>query len=274
MDLTEYRTLSHGTWERMAAGWDGWNQMLAQSSRPVTDDMVAALDPKAGETILELAAGAGVTGFAAASVMQGAGQLIMTDFASHMVEACERRGSELGFTNIDYRLMDAERIDLADDSVDGVLCRWGYMLMAEPSVALRETRRVLRDGGRLSFSVWGAPADNPFPSVPGRILVELGHMPPPKMGEPGMFALADPNRVEQLVRGAGFEALQLRQVRMSWAFNDFESLWTCLNEVTPLAFVIAKLGERELAIVRSEIKRALDPLGYDLPGICMNGLAR
>ena len=40
--------------------------------------------------------------------------------------------------------MDAERMDLDDDSVDGVLCRWGYMLMSDPATALAETRRVLR----------------------------------------------------------------------------------------------------------------------------------
>src|ERR687887_1941322 len=101
MDLAEYRQQSHDTWERMAAGWDGWNEMVAQASRPVTDHMVAALEPKPGETILELAAGAGVSGFAAAALMGGEGRLIMTDFALHMVEACERRGHELGFENID-----------------------------------------------------------------------------------------------------------------------------------------------------------------------------
>jgi ubiquinone/menaquinone biosynthesis C-methylase UbiE len=162
MDIAEYRTLSHDIWEKMAAGWDDWNTTVVDASRPVTEQMVAALAPRPAETILELAGGAGVSGFAAAALLQGEGRLIMTDFAENMVEAQRRRGAELGFDNVEYRVMDAEHMDLDDDSVDGVLCRWGYMLMADPVAALRETRRVLRDGGRLSFSVWGAPADNPF----------------------------------------------------------------------------------------------------------------
>jgi SAM-dependent methyltransferase len=259
----------------MAAGWDGWNEMLAGSSRPVTEDMVAALDPKPGETILELAAGAGVSGFAAAALLRDEGRMIMTDFASHMVEACERRGRELGFQNIDYRVLDAERMDLDDDSVDGVQCRWGYMLMADPAAALSETRRVLRDGGRLSFSVWGAPQDNPWASVPGRILVERGHMEPPEKGAPGIFAMGDPQRIEELVKGAGFDSLELRQVRMSWHFDDFDEFWTYLNDIVgALAAAIAELNEREKAEVRSHIETALAPLGYDLPGVCINGLAR
>ena len=64
--------------------------------------------------------------------------------------------------------MDAEHMDLDDDSVDGVICRFGYMLMADPAAALAETRRVLRPGGRLVFSVWGPPDRNPWVS-------QLGH---------------------------------------------------------------------------------------------------
>src|SRR3954462_14975755 len=213
MDIAEYRTLTHEIWEKMAAGWDDWNTTVVDASRPVTEQMVAALAPRPGETILELAGGAGGSGVAAAALLQGEGRLIMSDFAEEMVEAQRRRGAELGFDNVEDRVMDAEHMDLDDDSVDGVLCRWGYMLMADPAAALRETRRVLRPGGRLSFSVWGAPEDNPWASLPARLLVERGHMPPPESGAPGIFAMADPQRIVELVTGAGFGSPELVEVR-------------------------------------------------------------
>ena len=50
--------------------------------------------------------------------------------------------------------MEAEWIDLPTASVDGVLCRFGYMLLADPEAALRETRRVLKPGGRVALAVW------------------------------------------------------------------------------------------------------------------------
>jgi len=68
-----------------------------------------------------------------------------------MVAAARCESHRLGLANVEHREMDAERMDLEDDSVDGVLCRWGYMLMADPATALAETRRVLRAGGRLSL---------------------------------------------------------------------------------------------------------------------------
>jgi SAM-dependent methyltransferase len=242
--------------------------------------MVAALSPKPGETILELASGAGVGGFAAAAVMGGEGRLIMTDFAEHMVDAMRRRGADLGFDNIEYRVMDAEQMDLGDDSVDGVLCRWGYMLMADPAAALRETRRVLRPGGRLSFSVWGAPQDNPWGVIPAQVLVERGHMEPPQSDAPGIFALGDPGRIEALVTGAGFESPQLEEVRLTWNYVDFAHFWSFLTEAAGgIAFVFAQLDDRETAEVRADIETRVEQYktsngSYDMPGACINGLTR
>ena len=279
MELDQYRRQSHDIWQQMAAGWDGWNAMLAEAGRPVTDQMVTALAPQPGETILELAGGAGVSGFAAASLMKGEGRLIMTDFAQKMVDAQRRRGGELGFRNIDYRVMDAEQMDLEDDSVDGVLCRWGYMLMADTTAALRETRRVLRDGGRLSFSVWGAPDDNQWATITARILVERGHMEPPESGAPGIFAMADPGRTETLMTGAGFERPHLHEIPLMWTFESFDQFWQYTLEIVgAIALVIAQLDEREREEVRQETQHRFEDFAangrYEMPGVCINGLTR
>ena len=279
MDSAEYRQASHGIWNRMAAGWEGWNDWLAEASRPATEQMVEALAPQPGETILELAAGAGVAGFLAASVLGGQGRLIMTDFSEEMVEAERRRGAALGVSGVEHRVMDAEQIDLEDESVDGVLCRWGYMLMADPAKALSETRRVLRPGGRVSFSVWGAPEDNKWASVPGRILVQRGHMQAPDSGAPGIFAMADPRRIVELVTGAGLGHPDLVEVPILWHFESFDQFWQHTRDIAgALAMALESLDERESAEVRDDVKSALEPLagergGYEIPGVCINGLA-
>jgi SAM-dependent methyltransferase len=263
----------------MAPGWERGRAYIWDVTRAVGERMLAVLDPKPGETVLELAAGTGETGFAAARMVGSDGRLLSTDFSPAMVDAARRRGAELGLENVDYRVLDAERMDLPDASVDGVLCRYGYMLMADPAAALAETRRVLKPGGRLSFAVVGAPDRNPWAAVPGRVLVELGHAPPPEPGAPGIFAMADEARTRELVTGAGFDSPRVEEVEVVWSFADDEELWRFLTEVAGgIALVIRSLPEDEQLRLRSEVERASEPLrsngGYDMPGLTMNVLAQ
>ncbi len=89
-----------------------------------------------------------------------------------MVEVARRAGEARGSATPSTAMLDAEQMDLDDSSVDGVLCRFGYMLMADPAAALAETRRVLRDGGKLSFAVWAGPDRNLWAAIPGMTMVE------------------------------------------------------------------------------------------------------
>jgi len=109
--------------------------------------MIRRLDPQPGDSVLELAAGLADTGLMAARLVGESGRVIATDFTPEMVSGARRRAEELGVQNAEFRVLDAERMDLGTDSVDGVLCRWAYMLMIDPPAAFAETRRVLRPGG-------------------------------------------------------------------------------------------------------------------------------
>lgn len=269
--LDQYRSASHDIWEAMSSGWEHERDFIWDVSRQVGERMVERLAPRPGETVLELAAGLGDTGFAAAAALGDDGRLICTDFAPGMVEAAQRHGDELGLRNADYRVLDAERMDLADESIDGVLCRWGYMLMADPAAALAETRRVLRPDGRVVLAVWTGPDRNPWAAVPGRVLVERGHMPAPAPGMPGIMAMADPDLVRSLVTGAGFSPPEIEQVQVSWRFPSFEEFWAFTNRIAgPLVMIIQGLPADERDRIRDEVRERLAGFGGDegfkLPG--------
>src|SRR3712207_671036 len=134
---------------------------------PVSVWMVEAINPQPGHTVLELAAGLGDTGFLAAELVAPGGTLICSDFSPEMLSAAQERAARLGIRNVRFRQIDAETaIDQPAASVDGVLCRWGYMLMADPDTALRETRRVLKRGARVALAVWASPQDNQWSRIP------------------------------------------------------------------------------------------------------------
>jgi SAM-dependent methyltransferase len=274
----DYRRHSREIWQAMAAGWDRERGWMWAASRPVSERMLEALSPQPGQTILELAAGTGETGFAAARELGPQGRLISTDFAPEMVAAARRESGRLGLENVEHREMDAERMDLENDSVDGVLCRWGFMLMAEPDRAFAETRRVLRDGGRLALSVWGAAERNPWASLPGRAVMEHTGAPAPKPGDPGIFALADPERVRALLGDAGFGDPRLEEVQVSYRFAAFEDYWRFVSELAGgIALVLRTMAEKDRDAVRAQLERAISGFrsadGLELPGVALNAYA-
>ena len=278
MDLAEYRKRSLKTWDTMAPGWLRERDFMWNASRLVGEWLVSRLAPQPGQTILELAAGVGDTGFAAARELGSDGKLISTDFSPRMVQAARERATELGISNSEHRVMDAEHMDLPDDSVDGVVCRWGYMAMADPDAAMRETRRVLRDGGRLCFSVWSGPERNPWAALPGGTLVAAGHLPAPEPGDPGIFSLADPDRVRSLVTDAGFGEPEIELLAIEWRFDSTEEFWGFLNRVAgSVAVVIRDLPETERWAIRGEIEKHAEAFkrdgGYAFPGECLNVVA-
>lgn len=254
MDATDFRSASHAVWEAMAPGWDVRHAYFEERARPVAERMLERLGPAHGQDILELAAGTGVVGFAAAAVVAPGGSVLISDFSEAMVDAARRHAAELGIENVECRVLDAERLDLPDDSVGGVLCRWGYMLMSEPETAFAETRRVLRAGGRLSCAVFGAAERNPWVAIPSRVLQEHGHMPPPGSGAPGILALADHDRLRRLFAGAGFSEPQLDEVTFTWRFPDTDGYWSFLTGAAgAIAMVVDKLDDDERERVRDEI---------------------
>ena len=263
MDVEDYRRTSHEVWEAMAPGWERWRAQLADALTPVREWLIGALGPQPGETVLELGAGTGETGFEAAAILGEDGRLISTDFSPEMVEVARRRGTELGLGNVDYRVIDAERIELDSGSVDGVLCQSTYMLVADPAAALAETRRVLRPGGRLALSVWGAPERNPWASIGGMILVERGHMPRPEPGAPGVFSMASEERTRALLDGAGFRSVRTEEVPVRFAFralDDYEQ-WV-IDVAGPFAMVVRALPEDEREVLRARLRRGVRPLRH------------
>ena len=147
--------------EAIAMSWERRREQIEELSAPVRQWLVRALDPREGDTVLELAAGAGDTGFDAATIVGPSGRLLSTDFSPAMVGVARRRGAERHLSNAEYRVIDAQHIELPADSVDGVICRFGYMLMPDPARALSEAHRVLRPGGRLALAVLGAAGAQP-----------------------------------------------------------------------------------------------------------------
>ena len=254
-DAETYRRESAQSWSAAATGWATNRATLQAAMAPVSEWMLDALDPRPGHRVLELAAGAGDTGLMAAQRIRPGGTLICTDVAEEMLDAARARAQELGLDNVEFKAMDAEWIDLPTADVDGVLCRFGYMLLADPAAALRETRRVLRPGGRVALAAWTGAQDNPWSTVPAEELRRLTGEPPPAPGTPGPLSLGDPARLEDLLGEAGFVDARIDQLDLTFAFDDLDTWWDFqLDLGASLRKGVAALTPAQ----RDELREAID----------------
>jgi SAM-dependent methyltransferase len=224
-DANAHREASLRNWEEAASGWTRRQEMLRQLGAPVSHWMLEAVSPQPGQRVLELAAGLGETGMLAAELVAPMGGVIISDQAEAMLEGARARAAALGLSNVEFQILNAEWIDLPVASVDAVLCRWGYMLMADPATALRETRRVLRPGGGAALAVWDAIDHNPWALLPATELRERGLSPPAQPGSPGPFALGSTRELTGVLEQSGFSEVRVEELELVRSHASFEDLW-------------------------------------------------
>jgi ubiquinone/menaquinone biosynthesis C-methylase UbiE len=204
-------------WRSVAAGWERQRQLFWESTHLVSERLVELLDPRPGETILELAAGPGDTGLLAARSLAPGGWLVSTDFAPEMVEAARRRATELGLDEgvVSFAVEDMTALSFEDATFDGVVCRWGLMLVPDIDRAAHEIERVLRPGGRVALAVWADPDDNDWMTAPGRSALELGLAERPDLEAPGPFRLSRDGLLAEVLTEAGLTVETLEDVAIS-----------------------------------------------------------
>jgi SAM-dependent methyltransferase len=182
-----------------------------------------------------------------------------------MVAAARRGASDRGLDNVECRVIDAQQIDLPDGSVDGVLSRFGMMLVPEQERAVAEVRRVLRQGGRFSYATWGPPERNPWIFQIVVALLQSGVAPPGDAFAPGgLFSLSTLEHNHALVSGAGFSDVVSEEITGAMRFDSVEDYWTHVTEVAgPVAELVDSLGSEQIATIRSTLEASLLPYERD-----------
>ena len=263
-------------WKALAPGWEQGRELLWNATRGVSEWLVARLDPQPGQTILELAAGLGETGFLASERLGPTGRLITSDAEPAMVEAAARVARKLGVSNAEFRVLDANRIDLPDASVDGVLNRFGYVLRGDPPAALHEARRVLRSGARFAFAVWAERSRNRWMTVPVDVMVDRGHLSPPDAAERRLSERRNPEAIAGLLADAGFGKPEIEEMEVRYAFADADELWTFVRKIRgPVVLALQQLSEAERDAVRAAVQEraARAGGGYELNGVSLTVVA-
>jgi SAM-dependent methyltransferase len=262
--VDDFRAASLQAWSTVAPDWAQLTTWVDVQLGLAADWMIAAAALKPGERVLELAGGPGSLSSHAARAVGSEGRVICTDFAEPMVQASRSRLAAEGLS-VECRVMDAEAIDLPDASVDAVLCRMGYMLMADPAQAMRETARVLVPGGRLALAVWADASANPWAALPMRAIMTHVGAPPPPADAPGMWALCDEDRVHGLLVDAGLQPQRIAQLDGEVAYDSLDHWFELTSRLAgPVRGLLASMDTQSRAEIKRKVQDAASP--YEQPG--------
>ncbi|WP_320672962.1 class I SAM-dependent methyltransferase [Patulibacter defluvii] len=256
-DLDEQRAASRAAWERQAAAWERLRSWQQAAFEPISQWMVDAISPQPGHVVLEAAAGLGDTGLLAAELVHPGGRVILADGAEAMVAAARRHAEERGILNVEATPMELEWLDMSAASIDGLLVRFGYMLVPDPETALRDARRVLRPGGRIALAVWDRYEDNPWFRAPIEILLAHGALAEWPGSSTHPFALGDRERLLDLLGGAGFVLPEVERLEIVYRSSDAATQRQRFLELSGVASTaLAALDGDERAAVEAEIDAA------------------
>lgn len=251
------------TWTDQANAWDRWADRTEKMAERFNQPLADAGGARPGDRVLDLASGVGEPGLTLHKAIQPGGRLTLSDLVPEMLAGAARRfrgrGLDAGFV-----VQDAQRLAIADGSIDLVTCRFGIMFFPEPRAALAEVFRVLVPGGRTAFLVWAALADNPmFEVTRGAIDAVLGPQPPPF--DP--FRHAAPGVLAPDFEAAGFTGYAEKDLTFERHVKAGEPFWRAPLEMTGgsrLAGLGQAARDRLDAEVVSRLEAFRDGDGYRL----------
>jgi len=221
-----------GDYDRIADGLTG-----------STDHTLRVARVRAGERVLDVATGTGITAIAARE--RGA-KVTAVDLTPELLAVARRKAGDAGFDDIDFREGDAEALPFADGSFDVVLSTCGHMFAPDQPRVAAELARVTRRGGRVVFLAW-----TPEGGLGGWFRITHKHAPPPHVPSP--FNWGDADKVRELL-GEDFAPITFVPGDCPQFGNTPEEVWDLFSRrYGPTVRAISGMQGRARDALRNEM---------------------
>jgi len=260
-------------WAREGEHWvveaDRYDAML----RPFGEAVLAAAGLSPGERVLDVGCGNGAMTIDAGQRVGPQGTALGIDISAPMLGLARRRASEAGVDNVEFVEADAQIHPFEEEGLDAILSRFGIMFFDEPEAAFANLARALQPRGRVAFVCWQELFQNEWMLVPGAAAAQHVGLPEMEPGTPGPFALADGDRVRQLLESAKFEDVSLESAGRPMRVGDDVDDTVTFFQSTDIAHrLMADAPEDKVAAALDSIREALVPYAVD-EGVVLNGTA-
>jgi ubiquinone/menaquinone biosynthesis C-methylase UbiE len=259
-----YREYTRSTWNESAKDYTS----LMRRFEPVRSHLVAGLDPKAGERILDLGTGPGEPAMTIGRRVGPTGHVTGVDLSEKMIDLATQAAREQKIQNVEFRTMDCASLDLPSASFDGTLSCFGFQIFTDPETAAKEARRVLKPDGRIAVSVWGTGDKTPF--LHAIIGPMLEHAEPDENGYiPTPYETGGPGEMVTFLEAAGFHDAREERRTFTMAFRDPDEYLETILKGTPIGHSLSEespeVQAEVLAKTRENLRRWSTPNGVTLP---------
>lgn len=210
--------------DELAEGYD----RAALRFFPFTADRLAQrLAPQPGEKILDVATGTGAVAVAVGQRLGGGGRVIGIDISERMLDRAYANVRRMALHNVDLHPMDAARLEFRAGYFDALTCSFGLFFLPDMPAALREWHRVLRPGGRLQLTSFGARTFQPLAELYCEQLAAIGG-PARSSAEFPWQRLADQEDFRTLLAGAGLVDIDMAIEQLGFHLQSPHEWWEIL----------------------------------------------
>jgi SAM-dependent methyltransferase len=157
---------------------------------------------------------------------------------------------------------DAERLEFASESFDGVVMNFGVLHLANPQRAFSEAQRVLHRGGRFGFTIWAKPEENPGARIMAEAIEAHAKVAVNSIPEgPPYNRFSDADECWRALQTAGFAVLSMTfdTVHVNWKVPTTRFLFDAeLHAGVRTAAVLAGYSPERLAVIRSAVEKSVE----------------
>jgi len=204
--------------DRVASGYDNPSQRFFPFCG---DRLISKLKPAPGSKLLDIATGTGAVALPAAQAILPTGHVQAIDLSEVMLDKAFHNLQRAGLNNIDFHIMDGEKLDFKRDYFDYITCSFGLFFFDDVLAGLKEWHRVLKPAATIMLTSFSPNAFHPLADIFRQNMQDYGIEIP----ETSWQRLKTPDECQSLLEQAGFSDINIEVEQMGYHLNGINDWW-------------------------------------------------